>query len=291
MVGYRFRPDIPLYEGAVAKTEDGGRSWTFVSVRSPVKKGEKWHLRDVVFVDSSHGVISADGGVFVTTDGGMTWSLAKVPDNTYESVRSSSSGRIWVTERDSDRVVSSKDRGDTWTSLDVPNPAGGWPISVIFLNNNRGLLANGGFFYNSSDGGKTWRPAKFDGLRFYSLHEIDGTVVAFADFNDKDTPVTSEDGGKTWHLPFSGQILHETTGQKNAAELCSDCFSRAQLQKCAKHKEWPAYPSMAKIARVQDTVTVEVEINSQGDVVSAKAVSGHPVLVASALEAAKHWTF
>ena len=48
----------------------------------------------------------------------------------------------------------------------------------------------------------------------------------------------------------------------------------------------PAYPSMAKQIRVQGTVSVQVLINEEGTVVSAKAVSGHPLLVPEAQKAA-----
>jgi protein TonB len=48
----------------------------------------------------------------------------------------------------------------------------------------------------------------------------------------------------------------------------------------------PNYPSMAKQIRVQGTVTVQVLIDEGGTVISAKAVSGHPLLVPEAQKAA-----
>lgn len=48
----------------------------------------------------------------------------------------------------------------------------------------------------------------------------------------------------------------------------------------------PAYPSMAKQIRVQGTVSVQVLIDEEGRVISAKAVSGHPLLVPEAQKAA-----
>lgn len=48
----------------------------------------------------------------------------------------------------------------------------------------------------------------------------------------------------------------------------------------------PAYPSMAKQIRVQGSVSVQVLIDEQGRVISAKAVSGHPLLVPEAQKAA-----
>ncbi len=48
----------------------------------------------------------------------------------------------------------------------------------------------------------------------------------------------------------------------------------------------PMYPQMAKQIRVQGVVTVQVLIDENGRVVSAKAVSGHPLLVPEAQKAA-----
>jgi TonB family protein len=49
----------------------------------------------------------------------------------------------------------------------------------------------------------------------------------------------------------------------------------------------PTYPAMAKAARASGSVTVEVLIDEHGDVVSASAISGHPLLQDSAVTAAR----
>jgi protein TonB len=51
-------------------------------------------------------------------------------------------------------------------------------------------------------------------------------------------------------------------------------------------KPAPAYPALAKQARVQGAVTVEILINEQGRVVSARATSGHALLRAAAQSSA-----
>jgi protein TonB len=48
----------------------------------------------------------------------------------------------------------------------------------------------------------------------------------------------------------------------------------------------PAYPPIAKAARASGTVVVQVTIDESGKVVSASAVSGHPLLRAAAVSAA-----
>lgn len=48
----------------------------------------------------------------------------------------------------------------------------------------------------------------------------------------------------------------------------------------------PPYPAIAKAARASGTVVVEVIVDEEGKVISARAVSGHPLLQQAALQAA-----
>ena len=56
-------------------------------------------------------------------------------------------------------------------------------------------------------------------------------------------------------------------------------------------KPQPAYPAIAKAAKASGTVTVQVTIDENGNVISARAVSGHPLLQQSAVSAARNWKF
>lgn len=53
----------------------------------------------------------------------------------------------------------------------------------------------------------------------------------------------------------------------------------------------PVYPATAKAARASGPVQVQIAINEAGEVTEAKAISGHPMLRAAAVEAAKKWKF
>ena len=53
----------------------------------------------------------------------------------------------------------------------------------------------------------------------------------------------------------------------------------------------PAYPPIAKAARASGNVTVEVTVDEDGNVVAAKAVSGHPLLQAASVAAARNAKF
>lgn len=53
----------------------------------------------------------------------------------------------------------------------------------------------------------------------------------------------------------------------------------------------PVYPTIARNARIAGTVVVEVVIDERGDVIEARAVSGHTMLRPSAVEAAREAKF
>jgi TonB family protein len=56
-------------------------------------------------------------------------------------------------------------------------------------------------------------------------------------------------------------------------------------------KPQPVYPAVASAAEVEGAVVVEVTVGEDGKVMSARAVSGHPLLRDAAVEAAQRWTF
>jgi periplasmic protein TonB len=53
----------------------------------------------------------------------------------------------------------------------------------------------------------------------------------------------------------------------------------------------PDYPAIAKAARAQGTVVVQIIVGEEGEVVSANAVSGHPLLQQAAVAAVRQWRF
>ena len=59
----------------------------------------------------------------------------------------------------------------------------------------------------------------------------------------------------------------------------------------AVHLVTPPYPAIARSAHASGSVTVQVLIDENGGVISAKAVSGHPLLQAAAVAAARSSRF
>jgi TonB family protein len=59
----------------------------------------------------------------------------------------------------------------------------------------------------------------------------------------------------------------------------------------ATKKPQPVYPPIAMAARAQGTVVVQITVDEEGYVISARAVSGHPLLQQAAVQAARQARF
>jgi TonB family protein len=51
----------------------------------------------------------------------------------------------------------------------------------------------------------------------------------------------------------------------------------------------PAYPPLARQARIQGNVRLSLDFGPDGSVIEARAIEGHPLLAPAALEAASSW--
>lgn len=85
----------------------------------------------------------------------------------------------------------------------------------------------------------------------------------------------------------------ETQGQNSfvSHSACLSTISAGILNGKAISKPLPVYPPIAKAARAQGPVVVEVVVAEDGSVVSAEATSGHPLLQAAAVAAARQAKF
>lgn len=63
------------------------------------------------------------------------------------------------------------------------------------------------------------------------------------------------------------------------------------LQGSAIRRVEPVYPPLAKAAQISGSVVVEVTIDEAGNVMNARAISGHPLLKDAAVTAARGWKF
>jgi protein TonB len=57
------------------------------------------------------------------------------------------------------------------------------------------------------------------------------------------------------------------------------------------HKVQPAYPPLARQARIQGSVLLQALISKGGTIENLRVISGHPMLAPSAIEAVKQWRY
>ncbi|HWW76968.1 MAG TPA: TonB family protein [Pyrinomonadaceae bacterium] len=86
-----------------------------------------------------------------------------------------------------------------------------------------------------------------------------------------------------------GEVMRELPPP--APRSCSFKVSGGILNGKAVSLPQPALPPIAKSARALGPVVVEVLVDEDGGVISAKAVSGHPLLQSAAVEAARQAKF
>jgi periplasmic protein TonB len=56
-------------------------------------------------------------------------------------------------------------------------------------------------------------------------------------------------------------------------------------------KVLPAYPPLARAARIEGTVVLQAMISKQGIIENLRVVTGHPMLVPAAIEAVRQWRY
>src|SRR6185295_12287590 len=96
-----------------------------------------------------------------------------------------------------------------------------------------------------------------------------------------------------WAKPFEPGVLNEIgkiplplTQSSEPTRKPTEELTAAAIE----HPE-PAYPPLAKAARISGNVEVEVVIDQRGNVTDARAVSGHPLLKDAAVASARQWKF
>jgi len=56
-------------------------------------------------------------------------------------------------------------------------------------------------------------------------------------------------------------------------------------------KVQPAYPPLARQARIQGQVLLQAQISKDGSIENLSLISGHPMLAPAAIEAVKQWRY
>ena len=175
--------------GRVARTTDGGSSWTDHYVVVP----RRAPLRDaslLYFADSLRGWIAADKDLYATTDGGRMWELR--PDSTrHRDLFMTTENRIWSCGTG---LAYSGDGGRMWhAQTGVPRI----PLTTItFIGPDSGWAAGAaGVMLRSTDAGASWHGDATESAHNYQrLHVRSNDTVWVLGNGIR----RSDDGGMHW---------------------------------------------------------------------------------------------
>jgi len=97
-------------------------------------------------------------------------------------------------------------------------------------------------------------------------------------------------------MKMSPSVEHQRRSAEVTAAAVATTGARAPivaglLNSRAKNGPPPVYPAVAKAAKAEGRVVVEVVVNESGQVESASAIEGHPLLRAASVDAARQWEF
>ena len=113
-------------------------------------------------------------------------------------------------------------------------------------------------------------------------------------------PTNSPAAAQTQEFKGAVDLLIEDMKNRNepvfrgCIEPCSDAEKSQKPQVTVGEpidKVIPTYPAIARAARATGTVVVSLVIDETGRVIAAQAVSGHPLLQAASVTAARESTF
>jgi periplasmic protein TonB len=104
-------------------------------------------------------------------------------------------------------------------------------------------------------------------------------------------------GGVTGGVPGGamngviGGIVNSATPVPRVATPTRVRVSQGVTQGLLVRRIQPTYPPLAKQARIAGAVVLQAEISKDGSIQNLHVISGHPMLVPSAIEAVKQWKY
>ncbi|MCB2204750.1 S8 family serine peptidase [bacterium] len=225
---------VPTQDIAV-RSNDGGDSWLF-AFGTGYPNGEGVYCIDGIDEFTAlvgTGPVSGNAGIYLTTDGGQSWSGSSVSNMTpfvnWIHMFSQANGVFQGDPKDGNWAIGkTTDGGFSWSPVSTPLTAAsgeaGWNNSYDFVNENVGWFGtNSSIIYKTVDGGETWTSYPTPSKNSIDISFRDELVGAarFSRQNDEgtDTLALTTDGGENWTIvsnldvPY-GSIVWERFGER-----------------------------------------------------------------------------
>ncbi len=141
-------------QGKVLRTYDGGNSWIGTAIVGIDT------LESVDFPTPLVGYVSGPGGIFRSTDGGVSWRSIK-PDSARELwgcyfISADTGVVIGGGCADKQQFFRTTDGGSSWTMTTANLRSSGLTDAILLSSNGRGYAVSSGYLWVTNNGGATW---------------------------------------------------------------------------------------------------------------------------------------
>lgn len=188
-VGYAVGIDTTMfgnfgYQTAVAKTTDGGATWSLVTY---VPEEIEYFKKVVYFKSIDTGYVCTFMGTYKTTNGGSTWTLdVNAPRQNIRFLNANFGYGI----DDSFTLYKTYNAGNTWTTINLSSTGIEIPSDVYFITPDTGFIVSYNFTFSgklhrSVNGGINWQQQITSSNPIYSVHFYNNTTGYAAGENGK----------------------------------------------------------------------------------------------------------
>jgi photosystem II stability/assembly factor-like uncharacterized protein len=199
------------WNGIIYRTDDGGKTW------NKQNNGIDVDLKQVAFIDNSHGWAMGLNILIATADGGKTWKDIGQPSLSLRSIAFVNPEEGWGIDADHKRtLIHTDDGGVTWKPQQTLTQTG---FEHVFFQNKCEGWAVGDAIMHTANHGKTWhfqrlpkQNLSFSQISFAGVSNGGAIHVgAMNTLMDGDILRTS-DGGRHWRV-VSNSWMRPTTNK------------------------------------------------------------------------------
>lgn len=203
-------------EGHIVKSTDGAQSWTTISA------SDMTNIRGLELLDNNHLVAySLGGNVYVSENGGDSWTQANCPLNNKRDIHFFSNEIGWLSSNEG-ILFKTTDGGLNWEMIDTQiddNLEGIYQLD----ENNIWVLSNSysGVLYHSADGGQNWTSIDIGTSAFWNqvLFVDPETAWLFGGSSGVNLIFESTDGGQTWEQNYRDRALINSVCQLDNGKI------------------------------------------------------------------------
>lgn len=188
------------WDDYVIKTTDGGDTWDTLYIDT----GMFSFYADIEFYDENNGVALYNSDVYITSDGGESWTMGNSLDQGGYMIEYIDENTL-ITVGNENYISKSTDGGYNWT-VKNSGSIGQVLLGVDFLNNQYGMAAGDyGNILTTTDGGETWTTTQPIGDQLLHTPCIWDEDTAWI-VGTPELVYKSTDGNASWNNVYNGNF-------------------------------------------------------------------------------------